>query len=196
MVSGRPAIHPQGDVRRFVPPDFSKCQRLRQTTPTLLGGPEDNRPEVDHVVPREGATDMAMGAGIIWPAFRRCPDVVGAPRIVGIVGTAVLAVVALAAVPDANADPPPGCFQGSGPQPVPDCGTRAFQADIAAVGYRDARGNTVGLDQGEDMCGLMDRGLSQQEMANQFLRNNPALGPDRAAQVVGIAIRDLCPWHG
>jgi hypothetical protein len=111
------------------------------------------------------------------------------------VGAAVLAVVALAAVPDANADPPPGCFQGSGPQPVPDCGMRAFEADIAAAGLRDAGGNTVALDQGLDMCGLM-QGLSQQEMASQFSALNPALGPDKATQVVGIAVRDLCPWHG
>lgn len=138
---------------------------------------------------------MAMGAGIIWPVFRRRPNVAGVPRKVGIVGAAVLAVVALAAVPDANADPPPGCFQGSGPQPIPDCGMRAFEADIAAAGYTDAAGKRVALDQGLDMCGLMDRGLSQPEMVNQFLRDNPALGPDGAAQVVGIAINDLCPWH-
>jgi len=110
------------------------------------------------------------------------------------VGAAVPAVVALAAVPDASADPPPGCFQGSGPQPVPECGMRAFEADIAAAGLTDAQGNTVALDQGLDMCGLM-AGLSPQEMASQFLALNPALGPDGAAQVVGIAIRDLCPWH-
>ena len=122
-----------------------------------------------------------------WLAMLTIPTMVGA---------AVLAVVALAAVPDANANPPPGCFQGSGPQPVPDCGMRAFEADIAAAGLRDARGNTVALDQGLDMCGLMDRGLSQQEMANQLLPDNPALGPARATQVVGIAITDLCPWHG
>ena len=138
---------------------------------------------------------MAMGTGIIWPASGRCPGVVGAPRRIGIVGTAVLAAVALAVVPDANADPPPGCFQGSGPQPIPDCGKRAFEADIAAAGLTDARGNTVALDQGLDMCGLMDGGLSPQEIANQFLGDNPALGPNRATQVVGIAINDLCPWH-
>jgi hypothetical protein len=138
---------------------------------------------------------MAMGAGIIWPVRRRCPDAVGAPRRIGIVGAAVLAVVALAAVPDANADPPPGCFQGSGPQPVPDCGMRAFEADIAPAGYRNAQGNTVAVDQGLDMCGLMDRGLSRPEMESQFLRDNPALGPNGATQVVGIAINDLCPWH-
>jgi Protein of unknown function (DUF732) len=137
-----------------------------------------------------------MGAGIIWPVFRRRLKVAGAPRKVGIVGTAVLAVVALAAVPDANADPPPGCFQGSGPQPIPDCGMRAFEADIAAAGYTDASGNRVALDQGLDMCGLMDRGLSRPEMVSQLLRDNPALGPNGAAQVVGIAINDLCPWHG
>jgi hypothetical protein len=42
----------------------------------------------------------------------------------------------------------------------------------------------------------MDAGLSRQNMANQFLRDNPAFGPNGAAQVVGIAVRDLCPWHG
>jgi hypothetical protein len=140
--------------------------------------------------------DMAMGAGIIWPAERRCFNAIGAPRKVAIVGAAVMAVAALVAVPDANADPPAGCFQGPGPQPTPDCGMRAFEADIAAAGYRDAGGNTVAVDQGLDMCGLMDRGLSPQEMTNQFLRNNPALGPNGATQVVGIAINDLCPWHG
>ncbi len=139
--------------------------------------------------------EMAMGAGIIWPAWRRCSNAVGAPRKVAIVGAAVLAAAPLVAVPDANADPPPGCFQGSGAQPVPDCGLRAFEADIAAAGYSDARGNKVAVDQGLDMCGLMDRGLSPQEMASQFLRDNPALGPDGATQIVGIAINDLCPWH-
>ncbi len=138
---------------------------------------------------------MAMGAGVIWPAWRRCFNAVGASRKVAIVGAVVLTVATLAAVPDANADPPPGCFQGSGPQPVPNCGLRAFEADIAAAGYADARGNMVAVDQGLDMCGLMDRGLSPQEMAGQFLRDNPALGPNGATQVVGIAINDLCPWH-
>jgi hypothetical protein len=138
---------------------------------------------------------MAMGVGIIRPAERRCFSAVGAPRKVAIVGAAVLAVAGLVAVPDANADPPTGCFQGSGPQPTPGCGMRAFVADIGAAGLRDARGNTVAADQGLDMCGLMDRGLSPQEMANQFLGDNPALGPDGATQVVRIAINDLCPWH-
>jgi hypothetical protein len=31
---------------------------------------------------------MAMGAGVIWPAFRNCPDVVGAPRRVANIGAA------------------------------------------------------------------------------------------------------------
>ena len=53
----------------------------------------------------------------------------------------------------------------------------------------------MAADQGLDMCGLMDGGLSPQEMANQFLGDNPALGPVRATQVVTIAIHDLCPWH-
>jgi hypothetical protein len=138
---------------------------------------------------------MAVGVGIIWPAERRCFSAVGAPRKVTTVGAAVLAVAALVAVPDANADPPPGCFQGSGPQPTPGCGVRAFVADIATASLRDASGNTVAADQGLDMCALMDRGLSPQEMANQFLRDNPALGPNGATQVVTIAINDLCPWH-
>jgi hypothetical protein len=138
---------------------------------------------------------MAVGVGIIWPAERRCFSAVGAPRKVTTVGAAVLAVAALVAVPDANADPPPGCFQGSGPQPTPGCGVRAFVADIATASLRDASGNTVAADQGLDMCALMDGGLSPQEMANQFVGDNPALGPNGATQVVGITISDLCPWH-
>jgi hypothetical protein len=138
---------------------------------------------------------MAVGVGIIWPAERRCFSAVGAPRKVTTVGAAVLAVAALVAVPDANADPPPGCFQGSGPQPTPGCGVRAFVADSGTAGLKDASGNTVAADQGLDMCALMDQGLSPQEMANQFLRDNPALGPNGATQVVTIAINDLCPWH-
>jgi hypothetical protein len=54
----------------------------------------------------------------------------------------------------------------------------------------------VALDQGLDICGLMDAGLSRQNMVKQFSAINPALGPGGAAQVVGIAIHDLCPWHG
>jgi len=107
----------------------------------------------------------------------------------------MLAAVALAAVPNANADPPPGCFHGPGPQPTPGCAIRAFVADINAAGLKDSRGNTVAVDQALDMCGLMDGGLSPQEMANNFLGDNPSLGPQRATQVVQLAITDLCPWH-
>ena len=120
---------------------------------------------------------------------------VDAPRKVARVGAAVLAAVALAAVPDAKADPPPGCFHGPGPQPTPGCAIRAFVTDINAAGLRDSRGNTVAVDQALDMCGLMDGGLSPQEMANNFLGDNPSLGPQRATQVVELAITDLCPWH-
>ncbi len=115
----------------------------------------------------------------------------GGARGVGIVGMAVLAVMALGADPVANADPTPGCEQ----VPGPGCGRSAFLADIHAAGYGDSKGDLEALDQGEDMCGLMDAGLSRQNMVNQFAALDPALGPDGAAQVVGIAIRDLCPWH-
>ncbi len=115
----------------------------------------------------------------------------GTARRVGIVGLAVLAAMALGADPDANADPTPGCEQ----VPGPGCGRSAFLADIHAAGYGDSKGDLEALDQGLDICGLMDAGLSRQNMVNQFLALNPALGPDGAAQVVQIAIRDLCPWH-
>ena len=115
----------------------------------------------------------------------------GGARRVGIVGMAVLAVMALGADPVANANPTPGCER----VPGPGCGRRAFLADIHAAGFGDANGDVVALEQGEDMCGLMDAGISRQNMVNQFAALNPALGPDGAAQVVRIAIRDLCPWH-
>jgi hypothetical protein len=109
---------------------------------------------------------------------------------------AVLAAIALGADPDANASPPPpGCPQGRAPGSGPGCGQRAFLADIAAAGLGNSNGNTVALDQGLDICGLMDAGLSRQNMVSEFFADNPALGPDGAAQVVRIAIRDLCPWH-
>jgi hypothetical protein len=114
----------------------------------------------------------------------------GGARRVGIVGMAVLAAMALGADPVANANPTPGCERVAGP----GCGRRAFLADIHAAGFGDANGDLVALEQGEDMCGLMDEGLSRQNMVNQFAALDPALGRDGAAQVVRIAIRDLCPW--
>ena len=120
----------------------------------------------------------------------------GGARRVGIVGMAVLAAMALGADPDANATgPAPGCPQGPAPGPGPGCGRRALLADIGAAGFTDSNCNLVALDQGLDICALMDAGLSRQNMVNQFWTANPALGPDGAAQVVRIAIRDLCPWH-
>ena len=116
-----------------------------------------------------------------WTAPRRAN---GGARRAGLVGLAVLAAIALGAEPVANAAPaPPG-------------GRRAFLTDINAAGLGDSGGNQVALDQGLDICGLMDAGLSRQSAVSQFSAVNPALGPGRAAQVVGFAVRDLCPWHG
>jgi hypothetical protein len=114
---------------------------------------------------------------------------------VAIVGLAVLTAIALGADPVANAAPVPVCPQGPATGPGPACGQRAFLADIRAAGLADSNGGLDELDQGLDMCGLMDAGLSRQKMVSQFSALNPALGPDRAAQIVQIAIRDLCPWH-
>jgi hypothetical protein len=119
----------------------------------------------------------------------------GGARRVGIVAVAILAAMALGPDADANAGPAPACPQGPAPGPGPGCGGRAFLADLGAAGLGDSNGNLVALDQGLDICGLMDAGLSRQNMVNQFSTANPALGPDGAAQVVRIAIRDLCPWH-
>jgi hypothetical protein len=93
-----------------------------------------------------------------------------------------LAAIALGADPVANA--------------APVSGRSAFLTDISAAGFGDTSGNQVALDQGLDMCHLMNAGLSRQNMVNQFSAVNPALGSGGAARVVGIAIRDLCPWHG
>ena len=116
-------------------------------------------------------------------------------RRMGIVGVAVVAAMALGADPDASAAPAPACPQGRAPGPGPGCGQRVFLTDIRAAGLGNSDGGLEALDQGWDMCGLMDAGLSRQKMVNQFAALNPALGPGGAAQVVGIAIRDLCPWH-
>ena len=116
-------------------------------------------------------------------------------RRAGVIGITVLAAMALGPDAAASAAPAPGCPQGPAPGPGPGCGRRAFLTDISAVGLGDSRGSQVALDQGLDICGLMDAGLSRQNMVSQFAAANPGLGPDGAAQVVRIAVRDLCPWH-
>jgi Protein of unknown function (DUF732) len=76
--------------------------------------------------------------------------------------------------------------------PGPGCGG-VFLADIRAAGLGDSNGDA--LQQGLDICFLMDTGLSQQNMVDQLSALNPGLGPDGAAQLIGIAMRDLCPSH-
>lgn len=120
---------------------------------------------------------------------------VGHARRAGVVGVAVLATLALGPGPEATAAPAPVCPQGTAPGPGPGCGRRAFLTDISAIGLGDNGGSQVALEQGIDICGLMDAGLSRDNMVSQFAADNPALGPDGAAQVVRIAVRDLCPWH-
>ena len=119
----------------------------------------------------------------------------GGARRAAIVGLAALAAVGFGPDPAANAAPAPVCPQGPAPGPGPECGRRAFLADINVAGLGDSNGSQVALDQGLDMCGLMDAGLTRQEMVSQFAADNPALGPDGAAKVVQIVVRDLCPWH-
>ena len=128
-----------------------------------------------------------------WAAASRWAR--GGARRVGVVGITVLAAMALGPDPAGSAAPAPGCPQGRAPGPGPGCGRRAFLTDISAARLGDNGGSQVALDQGLDMCGLMDAGLSRQNMVSQFAADNPALGPDGAAQVVRIAIRDLCPWR-
>ncbi len=119
----------------------------------------------------------------------------GRARRAGFVGITVLATLALGPDPEAAAAPEPVCPQGPAPGPGPGCGRHAFLADISSAGLTDNDGSQVALDQGIDICGLMDAGLSRDEMVGQFAADNPGLGPDGAAQVVRIAISDLCPWH-
>ncbi len=127
---------------------------------------------------------------------RRMPPDVGQEFArVAIVGMAILAAMTLVAAPDADAAPAPGCPQGRSPGPGPGCGQRAFLADARAASLENSNGDLEALDQGLDICGVMDAGVSRQNMVNQFGAQNPSLGPDGAAQVVRIAIRDLCPWH-
>ena len=116
-------------------------------------------------------------------------------RRLGIVGLAILAVMGLSTDPEASAAPSPGCPQGPAPGPGPGCGRRAFLADVNAAGFGNGNGDAEAIQQGLDICGLMDAGLSRQNMVSQFAADNPGLGPDGAAQIVRLAIRDMCPWH-
>jgi hypothetical protein len=138
---------------------------------------------------------MSILSGVVLDTAAASRRANGGARRVGIVAMAVLALMALGADPDANATgPAPGCPQGRAPAaPGAGCDAHAFRADIGAAGLGDTNGDVVA--QGLAMCGLMDAGLSPQSLVSQFLTANPALGPDGAAQVVRIAIRDLCPWH-
>jgi hypothetical protein len=113
----------------------------------------------------------------------------------GMVALAMLIATAFGAAPQANAAPAPACPQGRAPGPGPGCGQRAFLADVRAAGLTNSSGDVEALDQGLDICGVMDAGVNRQNMVSQFSALNPTLGPDGAAQVVRIAIRDLCPWH-
>jgi Protein of unknown function (DUF732) len=116
-------------------------------------------------------------------------------RRMGTVGLAILAVVVLGPDPEASAAPSPPCPQGPAPGPGPGCGRRAFLADVTTAGLANTNGDAAAIQQGLDICGLMDAGLSRQNMVSQFAADNPTLGSDGAAQVVRFAIRDMCPWH-
>lgn len=168
---------------------------LRRRSSELKGGSDADGPYMQNGWQMSTLSRVALNRAVnpADPAASRQAN--GRARKVGIIGLAVFAVVALGVDPGANASPAPGCPQGRAPGPGPGCGRRAFLTDIAAAGFGDSNGNTVALDQGLDMCGLMDAGLTRQEMVSQFSALNPALGPAGAAQVVQIAIRDLCPWH-
>jgi hypothetical protein len=113
-------------------------------------------------------------------------------RRAGIVGIAGLAVIALGVDPVAHATPPtPDCLQSQGP----GCGRRAFLADLSAAGFTGTNGQSVELAEGIDLCDLMNEGFSRGTITGDFARLHPEIPPDRAAQVVDIAIRDLCPWN-
>lgn len=111
-------------------------------------------------------------------------------------GLAILAGAAIGLAPVATADPASDCPQGRTPGPGPGCGRHAFLADVRAAGIEDSNGDSIEVSQGLDLCGVMDSGVSRENITSQFAELNPGLGPDGAARVVGIAIRDLCPWHG
>jgi Protein of unknown function (DUF732) len=102
-----------------------------------------------------------------------------------------LAVVASGGDPVASAAPTPNCLQTQGP----GCGRNAFLADMNAAGFTPTNGQSVELAQGIDLCDLMNEGFGRGQITGDFARLHPEIGPDRAAQVVDIAIRDLCPWN-
>src|SRR5580700_235689 len=126
---------------------------------------------------RSNAGEVFAGhsSASIGSASRR---VNGGARRVGIVGVAVLAAMALGPDPDAKAGPAPGCPQGPAPGSVPACAQRAFLADITAAGLGNGYGGVEALDQGLDICGLMDSGVSRHIMVSQFAADNPTLGVD------------------
>src|ERR1700761_965532 len=110
--------------------------------------------------------DNATGAPTRVGARERRKVFAGGRKI-GIAGLAILAVTALGIDPEANAAPSP-CPQGPAPGPGPGCGRHAFLADVSAAGFGNGNGDSVAIQQGLDICGLMDAGLSRQNMVSQF----------------------------
>lgn len=110
---------------------------------------------------------------------------------VGIAGMAVMAVVGLGVEPVANASPTPNCLQTQGP----GCGRNAFIADVTAAGFTGTNGKAIELAQGVDLCDLMNEGFNRGQITGDFARIHPELAPGEAAQIVDIAVRDLCPWN-
>ena len=151
--------------------NISVCNRLRLLFWAGRRTPAGSRPGRSS----RGVMDMAMGVGNIWPAGTRSPKGVGTARRVGI-------VVRCAGGRGSGRCPRREGRSAAGwswcRRPA-DCALRAYEGDIRAAGFADARGNTVALDQGLDMCGLMDRGLSRPGDGGPVPAGQPGTGSER-----------------
>jgi hypothetical protein len=102
----------------------------------------------------------------------------GGARRVGIVGMAVLAVMALGADPVANAN------------------AAGFLAAVQAAGITDAS-EPEELQEGDDVCDkLWERHIPADQVAALLEQRNPTLTTNQAARFVVAAYQNLCPAPG
>jgi hypothetical protein len=69
-----------------------------------------------------------------------------------------------------------------------------FTQDVTNAGFYNAGGASAQLLLGITACNQLDAGTTPAQATANLYRNNN-LDAFAAGQFVGIAVRDLCPWH-
>lgn len=109
-------------------------------------------------------------------------------KILGGIATGIAAVGIAAAVPaQAHADPTDGTIAAIN-------AAAQFTQDVTNAGFYNPGGASAQLLLGITACNQLDAGWTPAQATGYLYRNNK-LDSFGAGQFVGIAVRDLCPWH-